>query len=53
VRQNYTLTTKGNSKSGTRKHLLGEAMPARSYGVVVFVSDPIRQQMATAITITC
>jgi hypothetical protein len=53
MQQNYPLKTNGNSKSGDRKHLLGEAMPARSYEVVVFVSEPMQQQMATAIIITC
>jgi len=51
-RQNYPLKPKANDNSEFRKLLLGEAMPARGQGVVVFAYEPKRRQMAPAITIT-
>jgi hypothetical protein len=47
-RQNYPLKPQGNGNWGYRKLLLGEAMQVRGQGVVVFVYEPKRQEMATA-----
>ena len=52
-RQNCSLKPQENGNSGCRKLLLGDAMPAKGQGVVVFAYEPKRQQMTKAITITC
>lgn len=52
-RQNYPLKPQRNGNSGCRTLLLGEAMAAKGQAVWFFAYEPRRQQMATAITVTC